>query len=130
MQSAVQSTQITLTWRSSSIDFVNTYTVSYTRVSGCTAAPPGSVTSTTTTTTITGLQENIGYRFRLTATNSAGTSTPDAVYEYTMPSTCKNDCYYYVSNQLFYYSCSTFRSSTPTNATASWSHYFHNYMGT
>ncbi len=39
---------------------------------------------------LTGLQENIGYQFRLTATNSAGTSTPDAVYKFTMPSACKN----------------------------------------
>ncbi len=71
---------------------MNTYTVSYTGVQGCSAAPSDSVTSTTTTTTITGLQENITFQFRLTATNSAGTSTPDAVYEYTMPSTCKNEC--------------------------------------
>ncbi len=93
MHSAVQSTQITLTWTSSSTDFVNTYTVSYTGVQGCLAAPSVSVTSTTTTTTITGLQENIRYQFRLTATNSAGNSTPDAVYGYTMPSSCKNECY-------------------------------------
>ena len=79
-----------MTWTSSSTDFVNTYIVSYTRVSGCSAAPPGSVTITTTTTTITDLQENIRYQFRLTATNSAGTSTPDAVYKFTMPSACKN----------------------------------------
>ncbi len=98
MNSTVESTQITLTWTSSSTDFVNTYTVSYTRILGCSAAPPGSETTNKTSLTITGLQENIRYQFRLTATNSAGTSTPEAVYEYTMPSTCKNDCYYYVSN--------------------------------
>ncbi len=98
MHSAVESTQITLTWEISSIDFVNTYTVSYRGVQGCSAAPPGSVTTTTTTKTITGLQENIRYHFRLTATNSAGTSTPDAAYEYTMSSAGKNECYYcYVS---------------------------------
>ncbi len=82
-----------MTWRSSSTDYVNAYTVSYSRVSGCTAVPSSDVTIATTITTITGLQENIGYRFRLTTTNSAGTSTPDAVYEYTMPSACKNERY-------------------------------------
>ncbi len=79
---------MTLTWTSPPTDVVNMYTISYRRISGCSAAPSGSTTTTMKTITISGLEENIQYEFTITATNNAGTSLP-AMYTVTTASASK-----------------------------------------
>ena len=72
-------TEVTLTWSKSMLDFVTSYTISYTRTGGCSAALPGSRTANGSPYTITGLEENIQYQITIIAMNSGGMSSPATI---------------------------------------------------
>ena len=65
-------TSVILNWTQSSMDVVDSYTISYSRTVGCTEASPGSTTTTGSPYTLMGLQEDTTYEISITAMNSGG----------------------------------------------------------
>ncbi len=97
MYSFIEKTKVYLTWTSSPTDIVNLYTTSYKRIGGCPSASSGSQTTAMKTITISGLEEDIEYKFTITATNTAGTSE-DATLTLITPSEGNvNDCNYNIN---------------------------------
>ena len=69
-----RATSVQLTWSQSSMDVVDSYTISYMRTAGCPDAPSGSrtfISGSVRSYDLTGLEEDITYDITITSINTA-----------------------------------------------------------